>query len=176
MIRPRDPEQTSIHTYNWTPNLANNQLHVTDSEPAQCRLGAFKREAQIAGRYLLRKRRGGGGAGGGRQRQLDARGGGLGDGGVSLALLVLGVGLAVDEDDAPALHHLAEGAQPLHRRANLHLPPPPARLPLLPRRFLVERVGFLAWLGFGDGSRWARQVEARGTFSYKEKRIVGRPN
>jgi hypothetical protein len=59
---------------------------------------------------------------------VEARGGGLGDGGVSLALLVLGVGLAVDEDDTPALDHLAEGAQPLYRRADLHLPPPLARL------------------------------------------------
>jgi hypothetical protein len=64
---------------------------------------------------------------------VEARGGGLGDGGVSLALLVLGVGLAVDEDDTPALDHLAEGAQPLYRRADLHLPPPRARPPLLPR-------------------------------------------
>lgn len=55
-------------------------------------------------------------------------GGGLGERGEALALLVLGVGLALDEHDAPALHHLAVRAQPLHRRANLHLllPPPVA--------------------------------------------------
>jgi hypothetical protein len=29
----------------------------------------------------------------------------------------------VDEDDTTALHHLAEAAQPLHRRTDLHLPP-----------------------------------------------------
>jgi len=55
---------------------------------------------------------------------VDARGGGFGDGGEALALLVLGVGGAVDEDDAPALHHLAEPAQALHRRADLHLRSP----------------------------------------------------
>lgn len=67
---------------------------------------------------------------------MDARGGGFGDGGEALALLVLGVGGAVDEDDAPALHHLAEPAQALHRRADLHLLlPSPARL--LPRGLLV---------------------------------------
>ena len=44
---------------------------------------------------------------------------------------MLGVGGAVDEDNASALHHLAEPAQPLHRRADLHLLPSPlARLQL----------------------------------------------
>jgi hypothetical protein len=32
----------------------------------------------------------------------------------------------VDEDDTTALHHLAEAAQPLHRRTDLHLPLPPS--------------------------------------------------
>jgi hypothetical protein len=42
----------------------------------------------------------------------------------------------VDEDDAPALHHLAEPAQALHRRADLHpLLRSPARL--LPWDLLV---------------------------------------
>jgi hypothetical protein len=42
----------------------------------------------------------------------------------------------VDEDDAPALHHLAEPAQALHRRADLHpLLRSPARL--LPWGLLV---------------------------------------
>jgi hypothetical protein len=45
----------------------------------------------------------------------------FGDGGEALALLVLGVGRAFDEDDSPTLHHLAEPAQALHRRTDLHL-------------------------------------------------------
>lgn len=87
---------------------------------------------------------------------MDARGGGFGDGGEPLALLVLGVGGAVDEDDAPALHHLAEAAQALHRRADLHPLRSPARH--LPRGLLA----FLpsdsstgesdSWLGFGGGT------------------------
>ena len=45
----------------------------------------------------------------------------FGDGGEALALLVLGVGRAFDEDNSPALHYLAELAQVLHRRMDLHL-------------------------------------------------------
>lgn len=53
---------------------------------------------------------------------MNARDGGcFGDGGEALALLVLGIGRALDEDDSPALHHLAEPAQALHRRTDLHL-------------------------------------------------------
>jgi hypothetical protein len=45
----------------------------------------------------------------------------FGDGGEALALLVLGVGHAFDEDDSPALHHLAEPAQVLHRKPTIAL-------------------------------------------------------
>jgi hypothetical protein len=61
----------------------------------------------------------------------------------------------VDEDDAPAPHHLAEPAQPLHRRADLHLLP--SLTPSLAFCFLqpgsrfdeLLRVGGSIWLGFG---------------------------
>lgn len=66
-----------------------------------------------------------GGGGGACWRRRRGRGEAGGEGGEALALLVLLVGGALDEDDAPALDHLAEAAQPLHRRADLHLLLPP---------------------------------------------------
>jgi hypothetical protein len=91
---------------------------------------------------------------------------------------VLGVGGAVDKDDAPALHHLAEPAHPLHRRADLHLPPSPlARLQLpLPWSLLLvsphvvlppdsASVEPASWLGFGgvgtDGPRGSWPMDRR---------------
>jgi hypothetical protein len=63
----------------------------------------------------------------------------------------------VDEDDAPALHHLAEPAEPLHGRADLHLRLPPLSSYSDPIRSSV--LGF--WLGFRCGNgyyRWAGRV------------------
>lgn len=120
-----------------------------------------------------------------RRRWGVAGGGGLGERGEALALLVLGVGLALDEHDAPALHHLAVRAQPLHRRANLHLlllPPPVASSSSLlspsPIRFELrsERSTRPPCLGFGFRRVNGLAVEKMGPIYGISKPISGPVN
>jgi hypothetical protein len=92
----------------------------------------------------------------------------------SPALLVLGVGSAVDEDDAPVLHHLAEPAQALHRRADLH---PLLRSPAQPlasclgafsSSFLPIRLAPSGILGWGlVVERMGQAISIRGNPTHK---------